>query len=134
MPSKRGFTLIELVVTIVVLAIIATLAAPSFSEIIEQRQLDSSTESLVGLLEETHNQAVLTQRATTLALDSTVATPTYTWHSPNKTSITSTTPAHVNSITFQGGGIANNQITISLTNGAHTKNVVVSMIGNISTN
>ncbi|MDN5418428.1 MAG: prepilin-type N-terminal cleavage/methylation domain-containing protein, partial [Acinetobacter sp.] len=42
MQKNRGFTLIELMVTIAVLAIIASIAAPSFSENIIRQNLDSS--------------------------------------------------------------------------------------------
>jgi type IV fimbrial biogenesis protein FimT len=44
-PSA-GFTLVELVVTLIVLAIIASLAAPAFSELLERRRLIGAAEAL----------------------------------------------------------------------------------------
>ncbi len=78
MPSK-GFTLVELMVTIAVLAIIASMAAPSFIRIIRSNQLASDTRNFVDLLSETRSEAIFKQNNRVLALDSSVATPYKLW-------------------------------------------------------
>ena len=45
--KQKGFTLIELMVTIAVMAIIAMMAAPSFNEINSNQNLKKSTNTLV---------------------------------------------------------------------------------------
>ena len=42
MDKNRGFTLIELIITIAVLGIMTTMAAPSFTKIVAQKKLDIS--------------------------------------------------------------------------------------------
>jgi type IV fimbrial biogenesis protein FimT len=44
--AKRGFTLIELMVTLAVVAIFSTLAAPSFSQLIAQQRLKTAASAL----------------------------------------------------------------------------------------
>lgn len=44
MQLKRGFTLVELMVTIAVMAIIAMIAAPNFSAMQENRQVQKRLE------------------------------------------------------------------------------------------
>ena len=52
MQKNRGFTLIELMVTIAVLAIVASIAAPSFSENITRQNLDNSAREILFALNE----------------------------------------------------------------------------------
>mgnify|MGYP001549782633 CR=1 FL=1 len=59
MGENRGFTLIELMVTIAVLAIIASIAAPSFSEIMSNRQLLSVTRVMSESLNEARGRAAV---------------------------------------------------------------------------
>ena len=44
--KRAGFTLIELMVTLAVLGVLAAIAAPSFSEILERRKLNGAGEAL----------------------------------------------------------------------------------------
>lgn len=66
MPTvrRRGFTLVELLVVVAVLAVILTLAAPSFRSMIEMQRLRSITSQLVTDLQFARNEAV--QRNTLL--------------------------------------------------------------------
>jgi prepilin-type N-terminal cleavage/methylation domain-containing protein len=58
LPSRRGFTLIEVMVTVAILLIIITLAAPSFKNMIEMQRLRSITAQLVTDLQYARNEAV----------------------------------------------------------------------------
>jgi type IV fimbrial biogenesis protein FimT len=55
---QRGFTLIELMVTITVLAILASLAGPSMGDMIERRRLASQTEAITDLLHLARSEAI----------------------------------------------------------------------------
>lgn len=54
----RGFTLIELMVAIAVLAILLTLAAPSVQKIIRDSRVTSQTNEVIALINLTRNQAI----------------------------------------------------------------------------
>lgn len=58
MRLVRGFTLIELIVTIAVLAVIASIAAPSFSNQIIRQRLDNSGREILSALYEGRSKAV----------------------------------------------------------------------------
>lgn len=59
---KSGFTLIELMITIVVIAIIATIAVPSFRQMIVQQNLKKSTHEFVAVLNQARSMSVLERR------------------------------------------------------------------------
>ncbi len=83
--KEQGFTLIELMVTIAILAIITTMAAPSFTQIIRKNQLISDTRDFVDLLAETRSEAIFKQSERIVALDSSVATFYKKWSSTHVT-------------------------------------------------
>lgn len=56
--AASGFTLIELMVTIAVLAIVAVLAAPSFGNLIDRSRLTASANEVVGALQTARMEAV----------------------------------------------------------------------------
>ncbi len=56
--KQRGFTLIELMVTLALLAIIAGLAAPSFEALMRNSRATSVTNELVGALQFARSQAI----------------------------------------------------------------------------
>lgn len=66
MQKNNGFTLIELIVTIAVMAIIAMMAAPSFGDLIEKRKLDAETRELSFVLSEARAQATTLRSNVTL--------------------------------------------------------------------
>lgn len=73
---NHGFTLIELMVTIAVMAIIATIAAPSFNNIRLAQNFNKSTQDLIAQLNQARSKAVLERRSIEVKLDSSVADDT----------------------------------------------------------
>lgn len=59
MRRSLGFTLIELMVTVAVLAVIATMAAPSMSNLIEKRRYEKNARELLMTLSQAKSQAVM---------------------------------------------------------------------------
>lgn len=80
MQKNRGFTLIELMVTIAVLAVIAMMAAPSFGDLIATKKLDMSARDLSLLLGQTRGQSVALRKDITLKFETGTNTDTtYFW-------------------------------------------------------
>ena len=67
--KENGFTLIELMVTIAVMAIIAMMAAPSFTGMVRSNQLNGDTRAFVNLLTETRSEAIFKQADRQLTLN-----------------------------------------------------------------
>lgn len=56
--GPQGFTLVELMITVAVLAIVVTLAAPSFSDLINRNRLTGAANEIVGALQTARMEAV----------------------------------------------------------------------------
>ncbi|MCU4483015.1 pilus assembly FimT family protein [Acinetobacter ursingii] len=69
MRRSLGFTLIELMVTIAVLAIIATMAAPSFGDMLATQNLNKSTQDLIFTFNEARSKAVSERRTIIVSLN-----------------------------------------------------------------
>ncbi|WP_171406614.1 pilus assembly FimT family protein [Acinetobacter cumulans] len=77
MYKSKGFTLIELVITIVIMGIIAAIAAPSFGTLLSNKKLDDNANELMLILKQARSQAVLLRSNTVLQLNgSTASSPT----------------------------------------------------------
>lgn len=70
--KEQGFTLIELMITIAILTIITTMAAPSFTKIIRKNQLINDVRDFENNLEELRSNALLKQKDLSLSLEPTV--------------------------------------------------------------
>ena len=68
--AGRGFTLLELLVTVAVIAIVAGLAAPSFANLIRNGRLTSAANEMVAMLQ-TARSAAITNRANATVCPST---------------------------------------------------------------
>lgn len=66
MKYLSGFTLIELMVTIAVIAIIATMAAPSMANFINSSRVNSESRNFSMAMSEARSNAVLTNKQTTI--------------------------------------------------------------------
>lgn len=95
--KENGFTLIELMVTIAVMAIIAMIAAPSMTSMIRKNQLHSDARAIVELATMARSEAVFTKKEQKLALDASVTDGKFKWLPEQHTSW-ATKP--VNSLTY----------------------------------
>lgn len=137
--KNKGFTLIELMVTIAVLGIIATIAAPSFSNLLEKQNLNRSTQELIGQLNSARSKAVLERREVTVRLNSLDAdTPNRLNWSPRGQAVLKT--GSPTTITFQlSGGIQDFAADIggqpfiicNESGGNKSKNISLSLMGTI---
>ena len=64
----QGFTLIELVITIAIIAIIATMAAPSMQRQIQQARIKDGANIIEAALKDARTQAMIAQRSTRVVL------------------------------------------------------------------
>ena len=105
----KGFTLIELMVTIAIMVIIATMAAPSFNNIILKQNLNKSTRDLVIVLQKARSKAALERRVVTVALNSSSSDTesTLNWMASGKSTLVSNTT----SIVFRTDGLVRDPTT-----------------------
>lgn len=137
--KNQGFTLIELMVTIAVMAIIAMMAAPSFGNLIQKQNLNRSTQELIGQLNNARSKAVLERRPVKVQLNSLDPdTPAQlNWASQDKAILKSGSPTE---ITFLlSGGVKNFAADINgkpfiicnESGGNKSKNISISLMGTI---
>lgn len=147
MLGNRGFTLIELMVTIAVAAILVTIAAPSFGTMMENQNLKRSTQDLVAILTEARSQAVLERVNVEVKLNKTLNTLTtlettalnnkrlFIWQPQGKAVLKSGSPT---SITFELSGAVKNYSTdiqnkpfvvCNYTGGGISKEISISIVG-----
>lgn len=137
MRTNRGFTLIELMVTIAVLAIIAMMAAPSFSGLILKQNLKKSSQELAEVLTKARAKAALERREVTVQLNTSVVADTETqlnWMPEGKAILKTGSPT---SITFLATGLIKNaSADTSFTvcekaSGSISKTISISKMGTI---
>lgn len=99
---ESGFTIIELMIVIVVIAIIIAIAAPSFQKMLERNRLKSAVEEVKSDLQLAKSEAI--KRSTNVSFSLTTGTPwSYTVDSiPVKT---------VSGDQFEGVSVASNTTT-----------------------
>lgn len=81
--AQRGFTLIELMIVIVMVAILATIAAPSFQDSISRNKRQSSLEETFNMLRKARGEAAAksTNSAACASEDSSTCSGDNTWES-----------------------------------------------------
>ncbi|MCH7335848.1 prepilin-type N-terminal cleavage/methylation domain-containing protein [Acinetobacter sp. NIPH 2699] len=99
MGKGRGFTLIELMVTIAVLAIVAMMAVPAFNSMMLTQNLNKSTQNLISTFNEARAKAVLERSAIKVVLKSdSTGTPIantamqFNWQPESKNVLSSSSP------------------------------------------
>ena len=153
--TSSGFTLIELMVTIAVLAIIVSIAAPSISTQLANQRVKSTTATLVNALKEAKVESILRRQNVKVIYDATTTPKTISLKAVNtppasdtdistynlsaKSTVTQTiTPSSVTSIVFQPNKkIANNATVVyticdSGSNSETPKQVNLTNIANVN--
>lgn len=148
--SSSGFTLIELMVTIAVLAIIVSIAAPNISTQLANQRVKSTTATLANALKEAKVESILRRQNVTIIYTNTSTPKTIrlqaggndisSYSISDKSVVTqSITPSSVTSIIFQPNKkIANNATVIyticdSGSNSETAKQVNLTNIANVNT-
>lgn len=67
--GMRGFTLVELMITLVLLAIVATIAVPNFVQFIRNNQVQAKADEVKTFLQYARGQAVTTRKSYEVTID-----------------------------------------------------------------
>ncbi|MEI1692427.1 pilus assembly FimT family protein [Acinetobacter nosocomialis] len=137
---QEGFTLIELMVTIAVMAIIAMMAAPSMSNLLESKRLDTNQRDLISTLSEAKSQAVLGRQNVSVNLSSTASNTatSLNWQatSNNNPTLNNTAVDSTTTLTFNANGVVSNitqdaLISICNTKIKKKKNFILTKLGTL---
>ncbi|WP_262880731.1 Tfp pilus assembly protein FimT/FimU [Psychrobacter sp. ANT_WB68] len=154
--TSSGFTLIELMVTIAVLAIIVSIAAPSISTQLANQRVKSTTATIANALKEAKVESIIRRQNVELIYDATTTPKTITLKAINTPPVSDTnisvynigkqsiitqtiTPSTVSNIIFQPNKkIANNATVVyticdSGSNSETPKQVNLNNIANVNT-
>jgi len=146
-PSKKGFTLVELMIVITVMALLFAIGAPTFQTYRTQSRLKGATQQVASdlmaarmqaikennrfkvSLINNHQYTILDDNNNNGAADSGEATQT----SDIQIEYYDVTMISNNSPIFLPNGTAANMATITLTNPAGSRNVTVAITGRVKT-
>lgn len=108
MRIKKGFTLIELMVTVSILVIIVMLAAPSFTNLLVKQNLNSNIRTLLATFSDARSQSILLRKDVTVILNNTNKNTeiNYYWSMEGRGSLVA--PTSIPSIVFQSDGTLKN--------------------------
>ena len=135
---QRGFTLVELIVTMFILGILVTVAVPSFTSYILNQRVKTSAFELTAALSYARSEAIKLNTGVQLAEDANgwggwtmVRTDNNAvlrvWERPDRLTIT-TNPANVNAISFQRDGRADTLVTFTVCDADSSSQVVRRLI------
>ena len=114
--DERGFTLIELMVTISLLAILTTLAVPAFSAWIRNAQIRSAAEALQGGLRSAQAEALRRNRQVVMAFTNATPASGITAADDGKNWTLNTVPQFGETAEFiSGGSIAETNSAVTVT-------------------
>ncbi len=126
--KMKGFTLIELIVTVAIMAILAIIIAPNFKSISQSYELNGSVGSLVDSISRARSQALSLRRATkvVLANSSAVASDTqFVWMPDDKAFYKSTS---VTTIGFlPTGALTQSSVTVVICDSSKSKSKSVTI-------
>jgi type IV fimbrial biogenesis protein FimT len=129
-----GFTIIEVLTSIVVLGILVTIAMPAFTKLLPGIRLSSAARQIATDLQLAKMRAISQHTAQTVTF--TAATSTYTFGADTRNlsqlypGTTFTAPSGGNPV-FTTTGTAN-ATTITVSNNGQTKQIVVTAIGRVN--
>ncbi len=139
MQKNKGFTLIELMITIAVLAIIVTLAAPSFNNMLLKQNLNKSAQELIHVLSQARAKAALERKEITVKLNTSAVADTDTqlnWMPSGKAKLKDGSST---SLVFLPTGLVKTATTdtsfiiCEQASGSLSKTISISMMGTIQT-
>ena len=96
MGNSRGFTLVELIVTTTIIAILIVIAMPSFGDMLTRQKLDASTREFMATLSQARSQAAVLRRTVAVCPSRLSTDPDFTKDECAQAAIpeyTATTPA-----------------------------------------
>jgi len=117
---QRGFTLIELLISLALLAILASLAAPNFSQFIAQRSVRATSEQLRDTMTYARQEALKRNRSIKVDISSNVVKTTVVSDSTNLQEWTAKVPVTDGTVTIDGNGRGTITNTFSVTSNQFT--------------
>lgn len=136
--KENGFTLIELMVTIAIAAIIATMAAPSMGQWLVRQNLSKSTQELISVLNNARTKAALERKEITVQLNTSAVADTTSqlnWMPSGKAVLKTGSPT---SIVFLPTGLVKDWVSSTApfticdqASGSLSKSVSISKMGTI---
>ncbi|MES1965639.1 GspH/FimT family pseudopilin [Psychrobacter sp. AH5] len=143
--NASGFTLIELMVTIAVLAIIVSIAAPNMSTQLANQRVKATAATIENALKEAKAESVIERQNINVVYSSTSKTivlqninnKVLSTYNINSKSTVSINPNTVTTVTFQPNKVTSNSTKVTYTicdsnNKAAPRQIEVSTIANIS--
>lgn len=157
--KNQGFTLIELMVTVAVMAIIAMMAAPSFGDMVTRQKLNSNARGLITALNQAKSQAALLRTTVAVCSSKTNSDDNFTKDEcataviPNYSSMTTTQKENVlidrvylveidpkvtvqststTGALFNAIGSVNTQVTFNICAAGNLRSISVLRLGSIS--
>lgn len=135
MKNNQGFTLLELMITIAILAILVTIAAPSMQNMIHKNQVSAQIRDLNSTLQEARSKAMLERRAYTVDIQASTkngslsTTGTTISYAPNSDHVNIQPATATIVFDLLGGTTADSCYVV-----AHTKNTAIAQVLRISKN